>query len=173
MTGIVTDTIAFRTSNVTSDVLGKAQHLMGTGANLAEIVQRTLVTRPIAEMRFQGQVLSRLQLEDGVVWLTASPKDFEAAGLDPDGRTGLSNYLIQAEEAMVSAMIRQRPSGEIDVSMRAVPGFNVAEVAVEFGGGGHIPAAGFAVKDKTLDEVLAMLIPRLKIAVQNGRKLYA
>lgn len=172
LTGIVTDTIGFRTSNVRPAVLGKSQNLMEVGADLTGIVQRTLVSQPVKEMRFQGEVLNRIQLEDGVLWLTVAPDDFLAAGLDPEGRTGLSGYLIQAEEAMVSALIRQRPSGSVDVSMRAVPGYNVAEVALAFGGGGHIPAAGFEVEGQSLEEVVAALIPRLKEAVKNGRKLY-
>lgn len=172
LTGIVTDTICFRTSNTTPAVLGKAQRLMENGANLVEIVQRALSTVPTGLMRLQGQVLNRLQLEDGVIWVTISAEDYAVAGLEPDDHNGLSGYLVQSADALVSAVIREKPDGEISVSMRAVPGFNVAEVALAFGGGGHIPAAGFSTTDKTLEEVTSELIPRLKLAVQNGQKLY-
>src|SRR5690606_489941 len=42
LTGLVTDTLGFRTSNVTSDTLGIAMKLMAVGASLHEITARTL-----------------------------------------------------------------------------------------------------------------------------------
>ncbi len=172
LTGIVTDTICFRTSNTTPEVLGKAQRLMALGADLVGIVQRTLATVPTAVMRLQGQVLSRLQLEEGVIWVTISAEDYASVGLQPEEYNGLSGYLVQSEEAYVSAAIKQNPDGEIKVSMRAVPGYNVADVALSFGGGGHIAAAGFSTTKKTMEQVVTDLIPKLKEAVKNGSQVY-
>lgn len=172
LTGIVTDTICFRTSNTTPAVLGKAQRLMNQGADLVGIVQRTLATVPTALMRLQGRVLNRLQLEDGVIWVTISADDYTSVGLQPEEYNGLSGYLVQSEDAHISAVIKESEDGEVKVSMRAIPGFNVADVALSFGGGGHVAAAGFSTTAKTVDEVVAELIPRLKLAVQNGQRVY-
>jgi phosphoesterase RecJ-like protein len=47
LAGIISDTLGFRTSNMTSDVLRLAADLMDRGANLPELYQRSLVGRSL------------------------------------------------------------------------------------------------------------------------------
>ncbi len=54
LVGLVTDTLGFRTSNVTAAELQCAERLMEAGADLADISQRTLATRPLKFMRLWG-----------------------------------------------------------------------------------------------------------------------
>ena len=172
LTGLVTDTLCFRTSNVTGIVLGKAQRLMEAGADLAAVVQRTVVRKSAKLMRLHGEVLSRIALEDGVIWATVTAEDFEAAGMDVGAYTGLSSYLIQAEEAMISVTFTEMGDGRIDVSMRAVPGFNVSGIALELGGGGHVQASGCGLTGMTIQEGVALLIPKLKAEAARGALIY-
>ncbi len=172
LTGIVTDTLAFRTNSTTSALLGKAQVLMETGADLPEIVQRTLATIPTALMRFNAIVMQRFQLEpEGVIWVTITLEDFKEAGLSFDTYVGLSGYMIQSEDAVISATLKQLPEGGTDISMRAVPGYNVAQIALSLGGGGHLLAAGCTL-DMPLDEAVQTLLPMLKAEARRGEKLY-
>jgi phosphoesterase RecJ-like protein len=172
LTGIVTDTLCFRTANVTASIFGKVQTLLELGAELPLIVQYTMARQPISLHRLYGQVLSRMKLEDGVIWLSLRPEDFEAAGFSPDDHTGLSSYLVQADEAYIGATFQDVGNGEISCSFRSVPGFDVSGVALSLGGGGHVQASGCTIRGKTLAEVEAMVIPLLKEQVRLGQPIY-
>lgn len=172
LTGLVTDTLCFRTSNVTGTVLGKAQRLMEAGADLAAVVQRTVVRKSAKLMRLHGEVLSRIVLEDGVIWATVTADDFQAAGMEVGAYTGLSSDLIQAEEAVISVTFTEMGDGRIDVSMRAVPGFDVSGIALELGGGGHVQASGCGLKEMTIQESIELVLPKLKAEAASGTPLY-
>lgn len=173
LTGIVTDTLCFRTNATTGALLGKAQVLMEHGANLSEIVQRTLQSFPTRLMRFNAIVMERFQLEpEGVMWVTITPDDYERAGMSEDDYIGLSGYMIQSEDAVISITLRDVGEGKTDISMRAVPGFNVGNIALELGGGGHVLAAG-ATLEMLLDQAVETVLPKLKAEARRGQKLYS
>lgn len=172
LTGLVTDTLCFRTSNVTATTFGKAQTLMEAGADLTLIVQNTMARKPTSRHRLYGQVLSRMKVEDGVIWLNLTIEDFEAAGMPLGEYTGLSGYLIEADEAYVSATFKEIEKTVIECSFRAVPGFDVSQIALSLGGGGHVLASGCTIEGKTLEEVEAMVVPLLKEQVRLGKPLY-
>ena len=65
LTGVITDTLCFRTTNTTPAVLEVAMHLQEAGANLAAIVQQTLNRMPYSTLRLWALVLPEAQLEDG------------------------------------------------------------------------------------------------------------
>ena len=68
LTGLVMDTLGFRTSNVTPQVMAVAMRLMEAGANLAEITERALNHRPLNTLRLWGQALANVQISRRVVW---------------------------------------------------------------------------------------------------------
>jgi phosphoesterase RecJ-like protein len=142
LTGIVTDTRSFRTSNVDSAALGAALRLMEAGASLRDITRRALEQRPLASVRLWGQAIERAQLQNGVLWTEVTRTMRDRWGLDEDGDSGLSNFLSGVREARVVIVFTERDDGTIDVGLRAMPGLDVAQVALELGGGGHPQAAG-------------------------------
>jgi bifunctional oligoribonuclease and PAP phosphatase NrnA len=166
LTGIVTDTLCFRTSNTTVEVLEAAMRLMRGGADLVHITQRLLNQRSVGLFKLWGQVLQHLQLEEGVIWTTISQAEFKRAGdLTNDGQ--LSSTLITAIEADMSATFTEKRDDQgrpvVECSFRARPGFNVATTALAFGGGGH-PAASGCTLPGSLAEVTALVVPVLKSA---------
>lgn len=170
LTGLVTDTLCFRTDNVTSETLGKAQRLMRAGAPLAEIVQRTVNRKSYAGLRLWALVMPTVRLEDHVIWATITREMYTQAGYPGSDDAGLVSTLIQAEEAYISAVFRETPEGTVEISLRAVPGFDTSAVAVALGGGGHRLASGATVHEP-LDTVVPRVIEMLKQAVRAGMPL--
>jgi len=166
LTGLITDTLCFRTSNTTPAVLETAMHLQEAGANLAAIVQRTLNRMPFSTLKLWGLVLPDVHLEDGVLWATVSREQISAAG-QPNGETKLNSIFSTIIEADISAVLTEKigKSGRsaVECSFRAKPGFAVGELALSFGGGGHPPASGCTVAG-SLAEVVALVVPALKEA---------
>ncbi len=167
LTGIVTDTLCFRTNNVTADVLGKAQALMNAGAPLTEITQRTVMRKSYAALRLWAAVMPTMQLEDGVIWAKIDRQTRQAVGYTDNGDGGLVSLLVSADEAAVAAVFRERDDGRIEIGFRAKPGFDVSGVALELGGGGHVLAAGATV-DGPLDAVVEKTLAMLRRAVNAG-----
>lgn len=165
LAGLVTDTLSFRTSNVNARALRAAARLSELGADISDIAQRSLFTRPLALLRLWGAALSRMQLTDGVLWTEISQTMREEAGLKGSNESGLSSQLINAAEARVAAVFNETTDGQVEVSLRARPSYDVATVALQLGGGGHPQAAGCTLKG-TLAEAEATVLPLL-IAVAS------
>ncbi|MGD8597908.1 MAG: DHH family phosphoesterase, partial [Anaerolineae bacterium] len=91
LTGIVTDTRSFRTSNVDRDTVQAALHLMDAGASLSEVARRSLEQRPLSTVRLWGQAFERLHLEDGILWTEITSDMRRAVGLPENGSKGLAN----------------------------------------------------------------------------------
>ena len=163
LTGIVTDTLCFRTSNTTPAVLEVAMRLQAGGANLPDIVQRTLARLPFAAIQLWSLVMPDAQLEDGVVWATVRRNQLQQVGLkDNDSR--LNTIMSTIIEADISAVFTEKIgiSGQpaVECSFRAKPGFSVSELAFALGGGGHPPASGCTIEgplDETIERVVHLL----------------
>jgi phosphoesterase RecJ-like protein len=142
LTGIVTDTIGFRTANVTPHALRLSAGLMEAGADLAEIYRRSLVDRSFEALRLWGEGLSRLERSGRLVWTTLALEDRQVAGYPGRDDADLVNLLSAVEGADIAMIFIEQPNGRVKVSWRAQPGFDVSQIALMLGGGGHAAASG-------------------------------
>jgi len=142
LTGLVTDSRSFRTSNVDAASVRAALRLMEAGASLSEVTSRTLEQRPLASVRLWGEAIGALHLEDGILWTTVSREMRRRWNLNGDSFSGLANFLSGVREAQVVVVFTERDDGTVDVGMRSAPGYDVSRIALQLGGGGHPQAAG-------------------------------
>jgi phosphoesterase RecJ-like protein len=142
LTGLVTDTRGFRTSNVDAVALGAALRLVEVGASFPEVTRRSLEQRPLASVLLWGQAISDLHFEEGILWTEVTQSMRNRLSVAENGDSGLANFLSGIREADVVVVFGERKGGVIDVGMRAIPGLDVARVALSLGGGGHPQAAG-------------------------------
>ena len=173
--GLVTDTLCFRTSSTTSATLGMAQRLMEYGGDLSYVVQHTVSRMATNTLKLWGQVMPTVRIEDHVIWARITLAARQAADGAGGGDTkdgGLSSVLVQADTAFISCVMHEKENNQVELSFRAVPGFDVSKVAVSIGGGGHILASGATIPG-TLDEAEARVIPLLKEAARSGAPAFA
>ncbi len=157
LTGIITDTIGFRTSNVTSRTLNLAADLMSFGADISDIYRRALVSRSFEAVRYWGAGLNKLHKQDSLVWTSLTLEDQKKTGYSGKDDADLINVLSSIEGVMISIIFIEQPEGGVKVSWRSQPEYDVSKIAMEFGGGGH-PAAAGAMFDKNLKEVQEIVI---------------
>ena len=162
--GILGDTQGLRTDNVTPALLGKVMRLLEAGAPpLAQVMDQIFSRRPFNLIRAWEKTLETMQLdaERGVVWafLTRQAR-CESGWLDTDLQ-GMSNFLITADEASLAAVFVEKDDGRVEVGMRARAGYDVARIALSFGGGGHPQAAGCEM-DGPLEVAVAQVVAALK-----------
>jgi phosphoesterase RecJ-like protein len=140
---IITDTLGFRTSNMTPDALRQAADLMETGVNMPELYMRGLVRRSLAASRYWGAGLSGLETSDGIVWGTLTLEDRAASGYTGNDDADLINEISAIDGQKVGMIFVEQRDKHVKISWRALQqGIDVSPVAKHFGGGGHAAAAG-------------------------------
>ena len=159
MTGILSDTIGFRTSNTTPKSLRAVLEMMDMGISLPEVYFKTLSSRTLPELRYWAQGLAKIQLEDGVVWTALSLEDREKSGYQSNDDADLINHLSSMQGAKMAIIFVEQPGGTVKVSWRSVPGVNVSVLAESFGGGGHAAAAGADITGTLPDVIHTVLAP--------------
>jgi phosphoesterase RecJ-like protein len=167
--GIVTDTRSFRVGNVTPALLGMAQRLMEAGASLRAISEVVLDRRNVDTICLWGHALAALHLEERIIW-TAIPLAMRGRcnGVEQSD-SGLANFMIGAEEADVAVILTEREEGAVDVGLRAAQGFDVAQVALALGGGGHPRAAGCSLA-LPLEQATQQVLTALKQSLAEQRQ---
>ncbi len=164
LTGLVTDTLGFRTTSTTARTLEVAQALVQAGANLAAISQQAFNSQPLAALKLTAAALVAMTFDDGILWTEVTQAMLRASGAAPGDHAGIVGHLNSVREARVAVVFREKDDGRIDISMRAKPGLDLSKVALALGGGGHPQAAGAtlpppmtAARERVLTEVRAML----------------
>ncbi|MBN2146098.1 MAG: DHH family phosphoesterase [Anaerolineales bacterium] len=156
LTGLVTDTIGFRTPNMHSDVLRLAAQLMDAGGDLTSVYYPALVQRSFVGARYWGVGLSKLKQENGVVWTTLTLADRLEIGYPGRDDADLINVLSSIEGAEVAIIFVEQSKNRVKISWRrsgmASEDVDVSQVALCFGGGGHKAAAGAEV-DGNLNDI--------------------
>jgi len=151
LTGIVSDTLGFRTSNMTPKALRLAAILMERGANLPELYNRALSRRSFQAARYWGEGLSRLQRDGRMVWTTLTLDDRQRADYSGNDDADLVNVLSAIDDHDIAIIFIEQNDNKVKVSWRSVPGYDVSKLAIKFGGGGHPAAAGAEIPGRLED----------------------
>lgn len=146
LTGIVTDTLGFRTSSTTVDTLRAVTVLMEAGGSIPEIIESSFNQVPLASLRLRGKVFAEATLEGGILWAEASLKTMRELGLNGNGTNGIINQLLSVEGAKIAAFFVEKDNGKIDIGLRSRVGYDVSGIAARLGGGGHKQASGALIE---------------------------
>ncbi|HSR48469.1 MAG TPA: bifunctional oligoribonuclease/PAP phosphatase NrnA [Anaerolineales bacterium] len=166
LAGLVTDTIGFRTPNVTPEVLRVAASLEAQASALAVVYERLLNQRSYAAARYWGAGLSRLERHGNLIWTRLTLEDRVGSGYNGSDDADLVNLLGTIEGAEVCLVFIEQSRSEVKVSWRSSNGLDVARLAQGFGGGGHEPAAGATVSGP-LEEVVARVVEATRAAMES------
>lgn len=153
LTGIITDTLGFRTSNTTPEALRQAAALMEAGVDMPEIYMRGLVRKTYPAAKYWGAGLSSLKSKDSIVWGTLTLADRKSAGYGGNDDADLINMISAIDGNKVGMVFVEQNDNHVKISWRALePGVDVSPVAKYFQGGGHAAAAGADIQG-SLSEV--------------------
>jgi phosphoesterase RecJ-like protein len=149
-TAILSDTGRFCYANTTPRALRISADLVRAGADPAHVYREVYESKSFSATKLLGLALGRMQqtLDGRIVFSTLTQQDFRAAGSTADETEGIVDHLRAvrgaqaAAGAPVAALFTELPDGAVKVSLRSQGTTNVGEVALHFGGGGHVNAAG-------------------------------
>jgi phosphoesterase RecJ-like protein len=161
--GILSDTLGFRTSNTTADVLKAATRLIEAGAPLTHLTDRIFNHRPLGMIHMWTRALQHLTLDGRILCSEITQSMRRAVGYDQDGDAGLVNFMNTTNEADIAVVFSELQDGQINVSMRSAVGYDISKVAFQLGGGGHAQAAGCTLPGP-LEDAKALVLPLLRQA---------
>lgn len=152
LTGILTDTLGFRTSNTTANALRVSADIVDLGVDLPFIYRQALVSRTLPELKYWACGLDAIKLENGLIWTALTLSDRMKANYSENDDADLINALSSVSDALITVLFIEQGADKVKVSWRSVEGLDVSLLAEQFGGGGHAAAAGADVNG-SMDEV--------------------
>lgn len=157
-TGISTDTGNFRFSNTSAFTLRAAGDMVEAGAK-PNIVSEALEKRSFKEVLDRAKAMETIEMSmDGrVAGIYIDNTLYETL----DTTEGFIDGVRIIDGVDVAILMKEVESGKCRVSMRS-NGVDVSSIATEFGGGGHVRAAGC-----TIEESLSMAKAKLLKAISR------
>ena len=167
LTGLITDTIGFRTVNMTPKALRAAANLMEIGVDLPALYQHALLSRSLNAVRYWGAGLSKIKTDRRMVWTTLSLADRQEIGYPGRDDADLINVFSTIEDTDIALIFIEQTEERVKVSWRSKPGLDVSQIAVRFGGGGHKTAAGADIEG-SLEEVESIVLQTTKSLITQN-----
>lgn len=165
---IVTDTGQFQYSNTTAKTHRIAAELFETGMDQNEISVQLYQSLRKEKMKIQGVCMNQAEFVfDGKIGFAFATKEmleqFSAEIQDTDGVVEMVRDVKGVEVAIFAKEIAD---GVMKIGFRSKKNVNVAEIATQFGGGGHTKAAGCTIRG-TVEDVKRLLYPAVQLAMEG------
>lgn len=164
--GVVHDTGVFKFSSTTLETMSFAGHLMEKGFDFTAVIDRTYFGRTKAQTLLCGKAMNSMKTadHDRITYTLIALKDMEDCGADTRDLNGIVDQLRIVEGVEAAVFVYEMEPGCYKVSLRSNRQVDVSRIAKKYGGGGHVPAAGFeccmeyeSLMETVLKEISAQL----------------
>lgn len=154
-TGIVHDTGVFQYSNVSPNTLRAAADLLEKGVNAPSIISKTFMEKTYKQNRILGFALSNsIVFMDGkCIFSIVREADMKRFEIDSVDLEGIVEHLRDTAGVECAIFLYQTNAEEFKVSMRSKEIVDVGKIAVYYGGGGHMRAAGCTLNGSARDMI--------------------
>lgn len=148
-TGMVHDTGVFQYSCTSSKTMEIAGRLMDKGIDYPKIIDDTFYTKTFEQNKVLGYALMNSQLlcDGKIIASYVSQEKMKEYHVVPKHLDGIVSQLRVTKDVRVAVFVYENEDGTKKVSLRANGNIDVAKVAMNFGGGGHVKAAGCTMDD--------------------------
>ena len=162
--GLLTDTLCFRTSNTTAHTLHTASFLASFQLDIPSL-NRMLFDTDLEGFRFATYLRSRVQLIDGhLAYVILRRKDLQEWHLSASSARNRIDELGHVKEFAVWALFTQHDDGQelFDGSLRSKT-VTINDIAEKYHGGGHKNASGVKnLSEADINQILQDLDARIQ-----------
>jgi len=146
-TALVTDTGSFQYESVNERVFQIASELVGYGAKPDYVAKMLFQRDRLSRLRLLAKAYDTIELccEGKVAFVEVTREMMEITGAIKEDTDTIVNGVRAIATVEVACMLREDEEG-IKISLRSKNYADVSKVAVKYGGGGHIRAAGATIK---------------------------
>lgn len=147
-TGIIHDTGVFKYSCTSAQTMTIAGKMMEMGIDYSDIIDNSFYKKTYVQNHILGRALmeSVLFYDGKCIFSCISTEEMQFYGITGKELGGIVEQLRLTEGVEVAIFLYQTGDKEYKVSMRSKKEIDVSVIASEFGGGGHVRAAGFTGK---------------------------
>jgi phosphoesterase RecJ-like protein len=168
LVGIMTDTGSFQFPSTDARALDRAARLREAGADLQAITYNIFRNKRFEALKLWGFAFSRLRREENgqLVWTELRVGDIEEAEARDEDISGLVEQVARSSGMRVGLLFNEQ-RGVVKISCRTSqwePSVDASALMAQFGGGGHVRAAGAliegdlpSVRDRVLNAARAAL----------------
>jgi phosphoesterase RecJ-like protein len=151
---ILTDTGGFRFSNTTPRCHAIAGQLLATGVDPEAMYQHIYASMPVGRLHLLREALATLEVDPtyGLTWISVAAGALEEHGVRPEDMDGIAEHARSVAGTRMAVFFRQLDSNRVKLSIRTTGSADANAFAKQFGGGGHVKAAG-ALITGTLEDV--------------------
>lgn len=153
--GIAHDTGVFRYSNTSPHTLEIAAKLLTYGFDFSALIEHTFFEKTYVQTQIMGRaVLESVRfMNDRCIVSMVSRRMMDFYQVGTKDLDGIVNQLQVVSGVDCAIFMYEIGTLQYKVSMRSNGKVNVAEVAVKFGGGGHVRAAGCTMNGTYHDNI--------------------
>lgn len=161
--GIAHDTGVFQYSNTAPSTLRTAADLISYGFDFTKIIDETFYEKTYVQNQLLGKALndSRLLLDGKCIVSCVTRETLNSYGADSKDLEGIVSQLRYTRGVECAVFLHELKPQEFKVSMRSNGKVDVARAAANFGGGGHVRAAGCTLNGCP-ESCIEQLIPYIK-----------
>ena len=167
---ISTDTGSFQYPNTTVRTFEIAAELVRCGVEVGRISQLLYENFPRRRIELLRELLGTMQFgcDRKLAWFSLSKAAALALGVIPEDNEGLIDHLRATRGVIVAIFFEELIDGKVRVSMRSKnEAVDVCAICTQFGGGGHVLAAGARVRG-TLPEVEKKIVEQACAAIERN-----
>ena len=141
-TSIIIDTSSFRYPTVSSSTHKLVAKLMDTGINPPEAYNGIYGTKKINHMHFLGSILNTASTnrDETIAWILLKKEVIDRYSGDIEDTHAFINNLLVLNNIKVACMFRD-DGDQIKMSLRSSGDYDVGNIAIALGGGGHSHSA--------------------------------
>ena len=161
-TGLIHDTGVFKHSNTSKYTLEVAGNLIDKKVEFSKIIDESFYSKTFMQNQLLGMCLlnAKLELDNKVIVSYIDKVTMDNKGAKPSDLDGIIDQLRVTEGVEVAILLNETEPNVYKVSMRSNGDVNVSEIAVSFGGGGHVKAAGCSISG-TVVEITSLLVDKI------------
>lgn len=162
-TGVATDTGCFKYENTTPRTHIVASELMQYDFNFSKINRQMFDLKSKGRQMVEQVATNKMEFffDDRCSMIIITSDLIESSGIEAAEYEGIASLTLQVEGVMIGLLVKQRDEKRFKISVRTTEDIDACAFCAQFGGGGHVRAAGCEIEG-TLDEVKDKLLDALR-----------
>lgn len=160
-TAIMTDTGSFRFPRTDPEIHHVVADLIDHGADPTEIFSHVYESWSLGRMRLLGEMLDSMKTAyDGkLAYVVCTKQMFRETGTTEMETDNFTTYPMSVRGVLVGVLFNELHNG-VKISFRSKGAIPINELAKEFGGNGHLNAAGARLYNVRLNEVIKAVVEK-------------
>ncbi len=147
LTSLLVETNSFRLPGIRPRTFELCSELLKSGVDFYKLAESVYWVTSKESALLTGISLSKCSFSSTgeIAWSVLSRADFKKAGASDPDADSVSEKIRSIQGVKIAILFREKNAKEWRVSLRSKDGINLTSLAEQFGGGGHLSAAGCTI----------------------------